>query len=150
MDTHKDSNGRQVRNRVIKYEVSEPGVTLYLKWKEKSEAFNRQQRTLGFVDGLTYSDVTDLFGQPTYHDGSPDADYQMYWELDIMLDHIDEHIDSWERKFVLFAPSNRRMVTSTLKDYEWQIYGNDMEDVDAIREIFERKLRHLEWGRRQQ
>ena len=39
------------------------------------------------------------------------------------------------------APSNRRMVTSTLKDYEWQIYGNDMEDVDAIREIFERKLR---------
>ena len=138
---HKNSEGMMIRNRVLRYEVSEPGITLYLKWREKSEAFNRQQRTLGFVEGLAYCDVTDLFGEPTYHDGRPDADYQMYWELDIMLDHADEHIDHWERKFVLFAPNNRRMVTSSIKDYEWQIYGNDMEDVDAIREIFERKLR---------
>ena len=40
MDTHEDSNGRQVRNRVIKYEVSEPGVTLYLKWKERASHSN--------------------------------------------------------------------------------------------------------------
>lgn len=141
MDTHTDANGNQVRNRVLRYEVSEPGVTLYLKWREKNETFNRQQRTLGFIKELPYCDVIDLFGEPTYHDGRPDADYQMYWELDIMLNHADEHIDSWERKFVLFAPNNRYKVTSTIKDHEWQIYGNHIEDVDAIREIFERKLR---------
>ena len=74
MDTHKDSNGRQVRNRVLRYEVSEPGVTLFLKWREIREAFNRQQRTLGFVKQQPNSDVIHLFGEPTYHDGRPDAD----------------------------------------------------------------------------
>ena len=60
MDTHTDANGNQVRNRVLRYEVSEPGVTLYLKWREKNEAFNRQQRTLGFIKELPYCDVIDL------------------------------------------------------------------------------------------
>lgn len=141
-DTHTDAKGNQVRNRVLQYEVSEPGVTLYLKWHEKNQAFSQANGYQGSIESLSYGDITDLFGEPTYHDGRPNADYQMYWELDIMLDHEDEHIDHWERKFVLFAPHRREMITSSIKDdYEWEIYGNHKEDVTAIHEIFKRKLR---------